>query len=144
VDSARKPGVQAADRAEVDQPQPPVGEQQDVARMRVGVEDTVDDDLPQQAVEQVTGQPLAIAVNQRVRGGLAQRLPVEPLHDQHPPGAQVVVGPRDHYPVRAGGRAHRGEVPRLDPEVQFLTQRGGEPLGQLHHWSGPGPPGPRR
>ena len=62
-----QPGVQAADRAEVDQPQPPVGEQQDVARMRVGVEDAVDDDLPQQAVEQVTGQPLAIAVGQRVR-----------------------------------------------------------------------------
>ena len=87
--------------------------------MRVGVEDAVDDDLPQQAVQQVAGQPVAVAVG---GCGLAQRLPVEPLHDQHPPGAQVVVGPRDHYPGRVGGRAHRGEVSRLDPEVQFLAQ----------------------
>ena len=89
-----QPGVQAADRAEVDQPQPPVVEQQDVARVRVGVEDAVDDDLPQHAVEQVTGEPLAIGVG---RGGLAQRRAVEPLHDQHLLGAQVVMDARDHH-----------------------------------------------
>jgi hypothetical protein len=107
--------------------------------MRVGVEDTVDDDLPQQAVEQVAGQPLAVAVG---RPGLAQRLPVEQFHDEHPPGAQVVVGTRDHYPVRVSGGANGGEIPRLDPEVQFLAQRGGEALGQLRHSDRPGPPHP--
>ena len=58
-------GVQAADRAEVDQTEPPVRQQHDVARMRVRVESTVDDDLPQQAVEQAAGQPLAVAVRPR-------------------------------------------------------------------------------
>jgi hypothetical protein len=105
-------------------------EQQDVARMRVSVEDAVDDDLPQQAIEQGSGEPLAVAVG---GCGLAQRLPVEPLHHQHAAGAEVMVGPRDHDPVRAGGRPvggmDRREVPRLEPEVQFLAQRGGEALG---------------
>jgi hypothetical protein len=30
--------------------------------MRVSVEDAVDDDLPQQAIEQGSGEPLAVAV----------------------------------------------------------------------------------
>jgi hypothetical protein len=50
-------GVEAADRAEVDQGQAAVGEQQDIARMRVGVEHAALGDLVHHAAQQRAGQP---------------------------------------------------------------------------------------
>ena len=52
--------IETADRAEVDQSERSVGEREDVARMRIGVEQTTVHDLIQRGAEQLIGEALPI------------------------------------------------------------------------------------
>jgi hypothetical protein len=77
-----QPGVDTADGSEVQQAELAVGQQQDVARVRIGVERALQHDLAEQAVQQAAGRRGAHG------GGCAlvdrgQRPPVQALHHQH-------------------------------------------------------------
>ena len=85
-----QPGVDAPDRPEVEQAERPVGQQQHVARVRVGVEGPVQHDLAEQAVQQAAGQRGA-HVSGHADVDRGQRPPVQALHHQHQPGAQRLV-----------------------------------------------------
>ena len=60
-------GVQAAHHPEIEERDAPVVGQEDVAWMRVGVEEAVDDDLVQIGAEQLQRQPLAVDLLPRQR-----------------------------------------------------------------------------
>jgi hypothetical protein len=112
--------------------------------MGVGVEHTVEHDLPQHELQQAAGQRLPVKglVGDDLVGG-SQRRPVQPLHDQDPFGAQRPMRDGDpHRAVPAGARGrHRRHVARLDPEVQLLADRVGEAVGQVADADRPRPAG---
>ncbi len=108
--------------------------------MRVGVEDPVEHDLTEQAVQQDAGQRGPRFGGQARRGG-QQRAAVEVLHHQHPLAAVRLVRRRHPEVFVPGGCRCRRHVLRLDPQVEFLTQRGGEALGQVDGASRAAPPG---
>ena len=119
-----------------------VVEQQDVARVGVGVEGPVEHHLPEQAVEQLAGKRLPRFRGQPGRSG-KQRSASEELHDEHPLAAVRLIRrwhPDGFVPGGRRGR-HRGHVSRLDPQVEFLAQRVGESLGEVDRADGTAPAG---
>lgn len=137
------PGVDTPDRAEVQQAQLPVAKEEDVARMGVGVEDPVDHDLPQEAVQEAAGQRGLVAGE---HAGLDRRqwLAVEAFHHQHPPGGHRLDRHGDPHtgaaPQGRGG-GDRGHVALLDAQVEFLAQGIAESVRQVDGPHGPAPPG---
>ncbi len=106
--------VQPADRAEVDQGQLPVAQDQDVARVRVGVEGALQHHLAEYGAEQAAGQAVPVRAGPgQHRVGVADADAVQVLHDQHPAGGPLPVHDRDPDPRRAGDRQH---VADLDAE----------------------------
>jgi hypothetical protein len=135
-----QPGVDAADGSEVQQAELAVGQQQDVARVRVGVEGALQHDLAEQAVQQA-----AVRRGAHV-GGCAlvdrgQRPPVQALHHQHPGGAQRPVRNRDGDAAATRRSGDRGHVACLYPQVELLAQGGGESGGQPDGADRPAPAG---
>jgi len=98
--------------------------------VRVGVEDPVEHDLTEQAVQQVPRQRGPRSGGQARRGG-QQRAAVQVLHHQHRLAAVRRVGRGHPEAAVPGGSCRRGHVLRLDPQVQFLIQRDGEAPGQV-------------
>ncbi len=98
LQSRSHPGVDTPDRAEVQQAQLPVAQQEDVARMLIGVEDPVDHDLPQEAVEEAAGQRVPVGGQ---HAGLDRRegLAVQAFHDQDAPGGHGPDRDRIRTPV---------------------------------------------
>ena len=131
-------GVEAADRAEVDQGEAAVGEQQHVARMRVGVEHAALGDLVDHAAQQHPGQlgPVKPAVVDQLPCR-AQADPVQPFDDEHVLGAQLLIhGGKHHRDAARDGTLLAGpgggdgrHVARLHPEVELFPHGGGEPAG---------------
>ena len=122
--------VDVPDHAEIDQGDAPVGFDEEVARVRVGVEEAV----PEHHLGHRTGR--AGRQGRTVGpGGIEPRQvvdlqPVHPLQGQHPGGGGLPEDPGDTDGVVVGevrretfGVASFGEV------VQFRPQRGGELLG---------------
>ncbi len=109
----RLPGgrIEPADRAEVEHADPAVGEEQEVARVRVGVEDPVDRDLTEDAVEQHAAEPgrVQAAVGDRL-GGAAESDAVQPLH-RSAPGGYTPAGRARARP----GRCSRQRIGRPRP-----------------------------
>src|SRR5215469_14440951 len=104
--------------------------------MRVSVEDTVDHDLAQQAVQQCPRQLASVDTalcDERVRA--TERDTIEKLHHQDALGCEVVEQSWQTHLVRRtvlNGRGRDGgEVARLDVEVQLLAQRRGKSVGQV-------------
>lgn len=111
--------VKPPHRPEVDQRQLAVAEDQDVARMRVGVEGPFDHRLPQEAFQQPAGQPgpvSAYVVQHRARVPCTH--PIQPFHHQDAAGRQRGMDRGDPDGSRAG---HGRDVASLDPEVEFLA-----------------------
>jgi len=116
-------------------------EHQDVARVRVGVEAALHEDLVQQAGQQLAGQGVAVGGELVQPGaGVAEAGAVEPVQDQQPAAGDVGVdgGDQDRGPGR-GRRGDRGDVACLGPEVEFLGQGVGETAAQLGEMVGAGP-----
>jgi hypothetical protein len=110
------------------------------------VEDPAEHDLPEQAAKQRPREGLPVqSTGIDERPGGVQGEPIQPLHHQHPLGAQLrVQGRQPHRGVGSGRgrrRCHRGHVARLDAEVEFLAERGGEATGQVDGADGGPPPG---
>jgi hypothetical protein len=126
-------GVEAADRAEVQQRQAAIGKDEHVAGVGVGVEDPAAKDLLEHAGKQHPGQPGAVgaeAVQQR--SGPLQAGAVDELGDQQPPGGQLRVDAGD--PHRRGRAELVGDgdgVVRLDAEVQLLDKVVREPPHEI-------------
>jgi hypothetical protein len=135
--------IDAADGSEVQQAELAVGQQQHIARVRVGVEGAFQHDLAQQAVQQAAGQRGAYI---RGRAGVdrGQRPPVEAFHHQYPLGAERLAGHRDPDSGRgtdAGRGGHRRHVALFHPQVELLAQGSGETLGEPGGADGPAPAG---
>jgi hypothetical protein len=107
----------------------------------VGVEDAVEQHLPEQVVEQPArqGRPVEITVEEPGLGGVDRRA-VQPLHDEDALGAQLRVDRRNmdrgDVAVACGDGA---EVVRLDPVVELLADRCGQPVGQRPYPDGTSP-----
>ena len=139
-----------ADRAEVEQGKPPVGEHQDVARMRVGVEHPALGDLVHHAAQQRTRQvgPVEPTLVDQLPG-VAQADPVQPFDDEHVLGAQLLVHGRKHHRHASDGtlliwpgRGDRRHVARLHPEVELIPDGSGEPAGDADGADRARPAGP--
>jgi hypothetical protein len=137
-----KPGVDPSNGAEVEQGELSIGEQQHVARMRIGVEDAIDHHLAEQSVEQGASECLAVT-DLLIGRDCAQWAALEPLHHEHMRGTQGLM--RFRYPDRRGGapRACRGghgdHVLGLDPQVEFLPERRREPVRKVDRADSPPP-----
>lgn len=143
LQSRSHPGVDTPDRAEVQQAQLPAAQQENVARMRNGVEDPVDHDLPQEAVEEAAGQRVPVGGQ---HAGLDRRegLAVQAFHDQDAPGGHGPDRDRDPHPCAAPqgrGGGDRGHVALLDAQVEFLAQGIAESVSQVDGPRRPAPPG---
>ena len=91
-----------------------VGEE-DVARMRIGVEEAVDQNLLQVGPEQVLDQLVGIHLQERQRADLGDLLTRDVIHGEHAGGG--VVGHRlRHHEVLVGGEV-------LPQPLQILASR---------------------
>jgi hypothetical protein len=118
--------------SQVQQAELAVGQQQQIARVRVGVEGAFQHDLAEHAVQQAAGQRGPYI---RGRAGVdrGQRPPVEAFHHQYPLGAQRLARHRDPDSGRgtdAGRGGHRRHVAFFHPQVELLAQGSGETLGE--------------
>ncbi len=99
--------------------------------MQVGVEDTPDQHLVENAPEQQVGQlmPLAVGKSRQLLARSPQRDAVEPLQHQH--GAVGELGVHGRHPrtfFLAATRSHGQHVVRLDEIVQLVAQGRRKPL----------------
>ncbi|KAF5028214.1 hypothetical protein DSECCO2_661410 [anaerobic digester metagenome] len=119
--------VDAPDHAAVEQPQPVAGQDQEVARVRVGVEEIVAKDHLQKDVRRVFGQARAARglLGRGRRGGeRGHGLPVELLHGEHAPGALARERAREnHARVAAEIGGEVAQVAFLAREIE-LAQDG--------------------
>src|ERR1019366_2230311 len=143
LERASHPGVEAPDRAEVQQAQMSVTEEEDVARMGGGVEYPVDHDLAQETVEELVSQNVSIVC---ALAGLDCRdgPSIQALHHQDSSGGHRLDRNRDaHERVSAVGRggSHRCHVARLDAKVDLFAQGVAKTVGQIDgtHRSTPAP-----
>ena len=100
-----------------------VGQQHDVARMRVGVEHALLQHLLEEGAQQRVGELHAVGDARGAPVDLAHARPVEPLHHEDTRRAEVLVHVR-HADVRVGGHGRRdgARVARLDPVVELLPE----------------------
>ena len=119
--------VEATDHAQVEQPDPTVGPEH-VARVRVGVEEALLEDLLVVGLHQLARRLDAL----RALGGLEQRHPVDDLvHDQQAPGRELAVTARDADPaVAVDDLAHADDVARLLAEVELVAEGAGDLLDE--------------
>ena len=117
-------GIEPARSAEVDQREPTVAQQHDVAGMRVGVEHTVLQHLLEKRPEEHVGDLRALDGPRIAPRDIAHARAVEPLHHEHPRGAQVLVdlGNRDARPAR---EARRDGCARCAPRCGSRALRAG-------------------
>ncbi len=121
--------VEPTHRAEVDEPQRPVAQDEDVARMRVGVEVAVLQDLVEHRAAEPLGEgpPFVLARAEPIGGGVRDRRTFESLLHEHPPGAQLPVHLRDPHSI-GGSDEPRHLLHRvgLSEEVELGAQAASE------------------
>jgi hypothetical protein len=121
--------AERADRAEVVIAEPPVGQHEHVAWMRVGVEHAVLEHLYQEESHQFGGKPAALRAVRRAR--FADDLAGREFHREHAAG-----GERPVHPGHAHGRLGRVlarepfGIRALEREVELLHERVGELLDE--------------
>ena len=108
--------VEPSDRAEVDQAEPAVGEDEHVARVRIGVEHADADDLVEGGAQQNVGEGLTIHGGLRQPTDVGDRDSFEALLDEDPSRREMSVHGRDPHRrvVRASGRPSRASRPLRD------------------------------
>ena len=112
--------VEPAHRAEVDEPERAVTEDEDVPRMRVGVEEAVAEHLVEHRAQQPLGEESAVAAPLSGLLGIGNGHPFEPLLDEEPVGAEIAVDLRDpHVAGRTDERRHLLHGRRLALEVEL-------------------------
>ena len=118
---------------------PPVGQREQIAVVKVGVEEAVDHRLAQEGADQGRGERLAVLAGRDQRVAVVELDPVEPFERQHPPrGAapvdlrDVIAGLGDHVLAqlgRRGGFALQVELARGPLAEMGDDQPRPQPLG---------------
>ena len=123
--------VEAPDGAEVDHAERAVLEDEDVARMRVGMEEAEAHHLVEHRAQQLIGERRPIGSARLTEpADVADRRPLEALLHEDPAGAQVAVQRRHaHGSVAVEPGRHLGHGVGLAPEVELGPEPGGE-LGE--------------
>ena len=107
---ARAP-VDPAHDPEVDRGDPPVGQREQIAVVKVGVEEAVDHRLAKEGADQDRGERLAVLAGRDQRVAVVELDAVEPFERQHAPRGpppvdlrHVIAGLGDHVLAQLGGR----------------------------------------
>ena len=125
--------VEPAGDPEVEQGHRAVGLDQQVPAVQVPVEHPVEEGALEEGDQARAQHGRGVDAGGPHAGGVAPGEPVQLLHDQHPPGHQLGVGPGHHDEPLAGHGEHRGDVEHvlgLEPEVELLDDGLGEQLDQ--------------
>ena len=124
--------IEPADRAEVDQPERAVREGEDVARVRIGVEEPDPEHLVDRGPQQLLGQRVAVEPGRVQLIDVRQGPAVELLLDEHAARAEFAVHAR-HPNAGARAEQHRHLFHRVGfvPEVELLAQAGRELIEHL-------------
>ena len=127
--------VEATDRAEVDEAERAVVEHEDVAGVRVTVEEAEAHDLIERRAHQLVGESLAIDTIGIEACRVAHRSSLEPLLHEDPASAQVPLERRHaHRRNAVETHGHLGHCVCFVAEVELLPQ----PLRELgEHVAGP-------
>ena len=115
--------------AQIDQRETAVGGQQHVPRVRVGVDEAVDQDLVEVGVEELGGQGAPVVSLAGERAERADVAAIDQVHRQHERGGVVVDRLGDDDAVVGGEvRAEQAEVGGLEPVVELGHDRAAELL----------------
>ena len=125
--------VEPAGDPEVEQGHRAVGLDHQVPAVEVAVEHAVEQGALEEGDQGGAEHRRGVDAGRAHPDGVAPGEPVQVLHDQHPPGHQLRMGPgHDHGPL-AGTGEHLGDVEHvlgLEPEVELLDDGLGEQLDQ--------------
>ena len=129
---SRMPGGIETHHAEVEEGHAAVVRQEDVAGVRVGVEEPVDDDLVQVRAEELVGQRGAVDVDGRQRIEVRDLAALHELHRQHAFGRVPLDRKRDDDVLEALQVLRQpDEVLGLPPVVELGDERAPEGLDGL-------------
>lgn len=117
------PRRELRDVAEIHVGDPPVPQREDVARVRVSVEQAKFEQLPQPGDDAAADKRVDVYPGRDDGGRVGAAHPVDPLHREHSLAAQVVAHPRDldrGIPLEVAAEVTR--VARLQGVVELLQQ----------------------
>ena len=124
---AARLGVEPADHAQVEQPDPAVGPEH-VPRVRVGVEEAVLEDLLVVGLHQLAGRLGALGALRRLE---QRHAAYDLVHDQQPARGDLAMTSRDgDAAVALNDLVHPDDVARLLAEVELVAQRARHLFGQ--------------
>ena len=137
-----QPRRHVRDHAQVEDRQLPLWRDAEVARVRVGMDFAMHEDLVQIAAHQRLGQRLHRLLGTAHRRNGVHPYAVHQLHGQHPAAAQIPQRLRhDQFGIGRQMLAEAGEVAGFGLEIQFHAQAFGElaePVGKAHLAADPG------
>ena len=120
------------DHPDVEQDQSAVIGDEHVARVRVGVEHALDQDLPDVDTEELVGECGAVQVHLSQRAHVRHLAPRDELHRQDPAGGEVGERLRHHDAIVVPQHGtDGGEVVRLAPVVQLVHEGPSELLEEV-------------
>jgi len=112
------------DHPEIEQGDASVVGEEDVARMRIGVEKSIDEDLMEIGAEKFFGQPGAVQINACERIEFGNFPAGDVFHREHAAGGVIVDGLRDENTGKiAKGFSEAPEIRRLLPVIEFEEKR---------------------
>ena len=123
--------VHGADHAEVDESDPTVGLDEEVARVRIGMNEAVLEDHAEHRGHRAMGEQAAIDSRSVDPGPVVDLQPPQPFEDENPCGAQLSMDRRDVNREIAGEAAAKPfEVVGLQLVVELGPQGGRELLAK--------------